>query len=732
MGVTLNDKIIFPASSTEGVEPWVSDGTEEGTMLLKDIGDGNAPTHFTVMNDNVFFLDTSNDEGREIWITDGTPEGTHILKDIAPGSNFGIVDENLAVYNGILVFSATTNSDAPGLWMSDGTEEGTVPFDLLPEGWANVTNVTSSGNYFFFNAENAQHGKELWISDGTPEGTVLLELEPGVAGSSADNFVNDNGKLYFTSNGKIYVTQGDLLSTAVLGEANIASGLFITDNYLCFLIDSEDYGRELFRIDLNAPVGQLIVFNGFTDMQPGNEYDFSVDASSGLPVTLDSSDPSVIEISGTKLIVHKAGSVTFIATQDGDVNFKPASATLTVDVGLISQIITFEEFPLKFINDGVFFPDASTNSPLSLTFESSDVSIAEIDINGAISIKKAGTVTITAKQEGDDSYKAADPVSRTLTISKLEQAITLNDIPQKKFGDEPFTVEASATSGLPLTFESSDAAVAEISAGGVITIKKGGEVMIMVSQGGDDTYAAAVPVSKKLTVLKTDQFIMFDDIVTKTFSSTPFALSGVSSAGLDVIFSSTSDKISINGANVTMNAAGKVTIIASQPGNDAYNPAEPISKTFCINPKKPTVAMTTAGAEITLTSSETNNVWQRNNVAIPFTGKSFKATQDGVYKAAGIADDCQGEFSEVVNVVIVGLEDEISAVEVYPNPVEKTLYVRIAAPSKVRITDMQGRELHNESVSETASIDVSSFVAGMYVVTLQDAGNTRSIKLVKR
>jgi ELWxxDGT repeat protein len=741
MGVTLNDKIIFPAQCPEGVEPWVSDGTEEGTMLLADIAEFafDYPTNFTVMGDNVYFLAKSHNEGREIWVTDGTPEGTHILKDIAPGSASGIIEANLTVYNGTLFFSATTTGNTPNsLWTSDGTEEGTVPFDILPNGWSNINSVTSSGNYFFFNATHPAHGQELWISDGTPGGTVMLELEPGPAGSSAGHFVNDNGKLYFTSNGKIWRTQGDLLSTVILGEAEIASDLFVTDSYLCFLVDSDDYGKELYRLDLNAPAGQLIVFTGFIDLQPGQEYDISVDASSGLPVMLDSSDPSIIEVSGNTIIVHKAGSVTFTATQGGDVNFKPATSTLDVTIDLIPQTITFEEFPAKFINDPVFSPDASTNSPLSLTFESSDNAIAEIDVNGVITIKKAGTVTITARQEGDDSYAAADPVTRTLTISKLVQTITLNDIPAKKVGDAPFTVEASTTSGLPLTFGSSDVAIAAISSTGEITIKKSGDVMITVSQAGDDTYAAASIVSKTLSITKTTQFITFEDISTKTFGGAPFAIAGVSSAGLDVVFNSTSDKITINGSNVTMNAAGKVTITANQPGNDIYGPAEQVSKTFCINPKKPTVTMTTAGAEITLTSSETNNVWQRNNTPITFTGKSFKATQDGVYKAAGLADDCQGEFSEVVNVVIVGLEDEISALEVYPNPVGETLYVKIATATgqrglrKIRITDLQGREVHKESMADEASIDVSSFVPGMYIVTLQDAESTRSIKLVKR
>jgi ELWxxDGT repeat protein len=82
-----------------GIEPHVSDGTPEGTRLLKDIlripGDkeGSSPAAFTACGDKVVFTirSTKNpaDGGlRELWITDGTEAGTVKLLDLDRADDF--------------------------------------------------------------------------------------------------------------------------------------------------------------------------------------------------------------------------------------------------------------------------------------------------------------------------------------------------------------------------------------------------------------------------------------------------------------------------------------------------------------------------------------------------------------------------------------------------------------------------------------------------------------------
>lgn len=646
MGVVLNDKIIFPAVTADGMEPWVSDGTEEGTIQLKNIrGSGDSfPRSFMVVDDKVYFIALSDEEGTELWVTDGTPEGTNLVKDIAPGPIDGILSEPLSFYADLVFFTATTTGDAADLkiWASDGTGEGTQEYEnLLPNGWKVTQNPVASGDFMYFLATHPDYGNELWSSDGTPIGTTLIELVPGEGGSpSIDNFISVDGTLYFSTHGKIWRTLGDTESTAFLGEANPVGELLITNDYLCFQLNDETYGKELFRVSLTGPVGQLITFSGFTNLEPGHEYDIAVNASSGLPVTLESSDPTIIEISGNKIIVHRAGSVVFTATQTGDTDFKLTVEKLTVVVDALPQTITFEVIGNKTMLDESFSVVASSSSELPLIFETSDETIATISEEGEISIIKAGTVTITASQEGNEVYEAAEPVSRTFTISKVAQTITFAAIDSKVIGSGSFNISASASSALPVTF---------------------------------------------------------------TF---------------------TAGKVNITGTTVELLQTGQVTITAQQAGNNVYNAADVVSRTFCINPEKPTITQTSVGAKITLTSSANTNIWLLNNTELTFTGKSFDAAQEGFYKAAAVADGCQGEFSDAIDVVITGFE-ETSTLSIYPSPVKDRLFV--SRPAHLRLVDVSGRELINETVSE--SINVSSFTPGMYILIVN---HTQRLKVLKQ
>ena len=91
--------------------------------------------------------------------------------------------------------------------------------------------------------------------------------------------------------------------------------------------------------------------------------------------------------------------------------------------------------------------------------------------------------------------------SRPLTDFKFEQTITFNTLPSKTFGDSPFVLSASASSGLPLTYTSSDPTVASIS-GNTVTILKVGSATIKASQAGNDNYNPAAEVQQTLIIGK--------------------------------------------------------------------------------------------------------------------------------------------------------------------------------------------------------------------------------------
>ncbi len=137
------------------------------------------------------------------------------------------------------------------------------------------------------------------------------------------------------------------------------------------------------------------------------------------------------------------------------------------------------------------------NLPVSYTV--SDSTIATV-LNGVVTVKRAGTVIITASQEGDSTYLPAATVSRTLTINKMAQSISFNALPAVTLGDAaPVVLNATASSGLPVTYTVSDSTIATIK-NGVVTIIRDGSVIITASQSGDSAYLPATPVVRTLTI----------------------------------------------------------------------------------------------------------------------------------------------------------------------------------------------------------------------------------------
>ncbi len=84
-------------------------------------------------------------------------------------------------------------------------------------------------------------------------------------------------------------------------------------------------------------------------------------------------------------------------------------------------------------------------------------------------------------------------------MPKTSQTITFSSFGRALLGDEPLSLGASASSGLAVTYVSSDPSVAEFSNNSLI-LKKVGTTFITASQAGNIDYYPATDVSQTLTV----------------------------------------------------------------------------------------------------------------------------------------------------------------------------------------------------------------------------------------
>lgn len=205
----VNEVLFFQADNNEdGLDLWISDGTPQGTLRVADVNPGADPSppgqclfyliDIEPVNDVLYFVGSDPDYGGELFKSDGTPEGTVLVRDICPGSDSG-APHQLTNVEGTLFFRAQgihVQFPDPGeLWKSDGTDEGTVMLKEASPLWITPVNGT-----VFFEGEDSVVGRELWISDGTPEGTKLLkDIYPGSGSSNPIWLTSFNGMLFFSA-----------------------------------------------------------------------------------------------------------------------------------------------------------------------------------------------------------------------------------------------------------------------------------------------------------------------------------------------------------------------------------------------------------------------------------------------------------------------------------------------------------------------------------------------------
>ena len=213
----------FADQGTPGFELWKTDGTDAGTMLVKDIGVSD-PFGFTLLNSSLYFVADDGTTGFELWKTDGTDTGTMLVKDINPAGD-GIGEENPTPFSGAIYFGADDGTTGIELWKSDGTPAGTQLLkDINPTVGSDPANFFIFQNKLFFSADDGTNGNEMWVSDGTANGTQLFK-DLNLQGSAFPvNFIELNGKLIFaaregiSASFKLWSSDGTAGGTSVLAD----------------------------------------------------------------------------------------------------------------------------------------------------------------------------------------------------------------------------------------------------------------------------------------------------------------------------------------------------------------------------------------------------------------------------------------------------------------------------------------------------------------------------------
>lgn len=254
----VGETLFFTAWDVEhGRELWRSDGTVEGTTLLKDVlpGSGSSfPHEVTAVGNTLYFVADDFQHGFQLWKSDGTPDGTRLVKDLA-GDTASFAPRSLtSVGNKLFFLLPEQNRTKDRLWTSDGTVEGTM--EVFP----NKAAIYHSSLIAFKDTVVFVRGANLYRSDGTAAGTIFLgRINPVL--NSVECYAGAD-ILYFVTGRwgerRLWKSDGTPEGTAFVTDVTWGIEGTVLGNTLVFSKGDPAVGRELWTSD-GTPSGTRLL-----------------------------------------------------------------------------------------------------------------------------------------------------------------------------------------------------------------------------------------------------------------------------------------------------------------------------------------------------------------------------------------------------------------------------------------------------------------------------------------
>ncbi len=459
-----------------------------------------------------------------------------------PGSGFEAVTWNLLSTNQAPLAKAGTDIAiaTPGTFELDGTKSSDPDGDNLtyrwvaPEGVELSDSLASKPSFTISNiAEDKTYPFLLIVNDGDLFSTDAVDVfvkavVPGtmaLSNSSIDENLPTNTLIGSLSIGgstgyaySLVAGQGsaDNVFFKIEGSELKTLAAFDFENKSSYSvrIKAEKAGspaiEQAFTITVNDVLeqpteqDQTISFTALADKTYGDGgFDLTASASSGLGVTYSSSNPAIAEIvKGSQVNILKSGTVTITASQNGNADYNSAPD--------VSQTLVISQAALTITADDKFRVVGAANPVLTASYsgfvnsETPAVLTTQPVLATTATVGSAvGTYSITVSGANAENY-VMTYVAGTLTVQKsaTSQTITFAVPPPKTYGNADFTLGAVASSGLPVSYTSSNTSIATIVSGNKVHILQAGTVTITASQSGNGTYNAALDVARDLLINK--------------------------------------------------------------------------------------------------------------------------------------------------------------------------------------------------------------------------------------
>ena len=284
-------------------------------------------------------------------------------------------------------------------------------------------------------------------------------------------------------------------------------------------------------------------------------------------VTWSSSDPVVATVSSTGLVTAKSTGDAVITAKTSDGSNLSASCSLTVKQ--LATSISLNDTSATIYTGNTLQLNAtvlpSTTSNPSVTWTSSNTSIATVSSTGLVTAKSTGDAVITAKTTDGSNLSAMC----NLTVKQLATSISLNETTATLYTGNIFqlnaTVLPSTTSNPNVIWTSSNTSVAIVSSTGLVTAKSTGDAVITARTTDGSNLSASCSVTVKrlatsISLNQTSATLYLNQTIQLTATVSPYNATDKS-----VVWSSFDSSIATVSENglVTAIAPGYTTITAT-------------------------------------------------------------------------------------------------------------------------------------------------------------------------
>jgi Bacterial Ig-like domain (group 3) len=571
-------------SSPTGTVQFNIDGGAFGSPVTLVSGSATSGSITTLSNGThtvtaVYSGDTNNNSST------GTLNGGQVVNSAGAGVSVAS-SLNPSSYSQSVTFTATI-SGANGLVKGNGRKpldiSGTVTWSANTG--CDPTAVTS-GN----------PGTATCTTSSLPVGTDTI-----TATYSGDS--NHNGSTGTLSGGQVVnqastaTSVASSLNPASYGQAvnftaNVTSGLGTPGGTVQFKIDGSAFGSPVTLVSGSATSGSISTLTVGTHTatavySAAAGYAGSTGTLSGGQVVSSASAGTVVTSSLNPSVSGQA--VTFTATISGANGLVKGNGRKPQDV---TGTVTWSA------NTGCGTTAVTSGNPGTATCTTSNLPV--------------GTDTITATYSGDSNHSGS---TGTLSGGQVvnpaaSQTITFNPNPPSSAAyNTSFTVAATASSGLPVTFTSTGSCT---NVGATYSVNSGtGTCWVIANQAGNAQYSPAPQVTVPVSAVPAAQTITVSVTAPPTATNkSSFTVVASASSGLPIAFSSSGACIN-SGATYTINkTSGTCTVTMTQAGNGNYAAATPVVETTTVAaPTAPVVSLLGApptavyGSAFTVTAS---------------------------------------------------------------------------------------------------------------------------------